>query len=147
MADGVLLSAAEYREYKDLVRWFRQMKAAGPVDRRPIDAGHDAAQTPEVHVARAPAGGIPAMNFGANTGTGTGSSDYGDDVPGSADCVVFRCVDVAGVRKLKPVGVKTQTVLNVSYGSVDPGAWVVVARDKFGDWYVLNTIGKDFGTC
>ena len=146
MADGVILSAAEYRLFVEMTRWYRQ-RPGRPGDRYGIDAGQDAAVGNNLFVCRAPAGGIPAVNLGANTGTGTSSSDYGDDIPGGAVCKVFSVVTVSGTRYLRPHGTTELTVLNLSYGAVDPGAWVVVAQDRFGSWFVLNTIGKDFGVC
>lgn len=98
---------------------------------------------PEVYVARAPAGGIPALNPGADTGTdGTAATD---DVPGTAECRVYRLSGVGAAARMNYAGF-TKWVYNLNGYAVPDGAWVKISRDKFGSWFV-DTVGLQVSQC
>ncbi len=119
-------------------------EAAGDVDDQEFLA-------PEVYVARTPAGGIPAMDAGAATasswtGTGTGTNVPADDVPGRADCYVWFVVRADdGTPTLLPVAADALEVLNLSAAAVAGDQWVLVVRDKFGEWWVVTGGGGGAG--
>jgi hypothetical protein len=77
--------------------------------------------------------GIPALNDVAGTGSG--------DVPGSAECEVYNVIFANGDEDsptLRPVDGLTPTVYNLSETAVAAG-WVLVVRDKFGQWWAVPT--------
>lgn len=94
-----------------------------------------------VYVARTPKSGIPALSEGADTGTGTGTAETSDDVPGSASCSIYRLIG----GRLYRAGF-SRTVYNLAPVAVAGGNWVVVVRDLWGDWYIPN-MGLDFAAC
>lgn len=135
--DAMLLTPDEYRDFRRMRQAF--LGGSGPDKTRGggFDAGADAAQTPEVHVALAPAGGIPALDDGAGTGTVT------DDVTGSALCRVFRLNDSGGLTQ---IGSKELRVRNLSTTAVDAGRYVLAVRDKFGTWFAVPSGGTSGGS-
>jgi hypothetical protein len=82
--------------------------------------------SPEIYVARTPSGGIPAL--GEN---GTGTS--GDDVPGSATCQIYRVA--LSTEILTPVWSFSKKVYNLNESAVLGDKWILVVRDKYGDWF------------
>ncbi len=98
-------------------------------------------QSPDVYVVRTPNTGIPALDVGSTTGSGS----LEDDTPGSAECDVYRLVQTGGTYDLKPTGV-TRRIYNLSLSSLSGGTWTPVARDKFGTWYALP-VGAGFSGC
>lgn len=97
---------------------------------------------PETYLAHTPHGGIPALNNQGTTGTGR---DAEDDVIGSAVCDLYRAIQVGPTWRPSYLGIQ-RTVFNVSPVAIAGWKWVLVHRDKFGQWYV-PTIGLDFTTC
>ena len=92
---------------------------------------------PEVYVARSPADGILALSEQAGTAF--------VDTPGSATCTVYRIVVNAGVKELRPVTGLTRTIHNLSTIGVVGNSWILVARDKFGTWWVVEEAGTGAG--
>ncbi len=103
------------------------------------DEGH---QAPEVYVALTPLAGIPALQRQTTTGTGTGSHSGGiwDDVPGSADCEIYRVLPGPILRYTGQV----KTVYNLSTASVDGSAFALVVRDKYGQWFAVRLPGRTY---
>ncbi len=97
--------------------------------------------TPDVYVARTPGTGIPALRMDLDTGTGTRpigtASAFQGNTPGSAECNIYRVLYTSTTPNLMPVGI-TRAVLNLSTTAVAANSWVIVIRDKFGQWYVLQ---------
>lgn len=91
---------------------------------------------PEVYVAITPMGGIPAYSGGTATGTGTGATD--DDVPGSAQCKVYRVLGAGPSASMHRVGNLEVLVYNLSQVAVDENIPVLIQRDKFGKWFVAG---------
>lgn len=103
----------------------------------------DLPQAPEVYVARAPAGGIPALSV---IGTGTG------DEPGHALCDVYRIAQSFGAGtgtaddgppKMVRVNPLQRYVYNFTTADIAAHSWLVLVRDKFGLWIVSNNGGGD----
>lgn len=94
-----------------------------------------------INIARTPSAGIAALGEGADTGTGSGTHETGDDVPGSASCRIYRLLG----SKLVYTGIH-RTVYNLAPVSLPPGNWIVVVRDQYGTWVTPNT-GLDFTVC
>lgn len=95
---------------------------------------------PEVYAARAPTGGIPALD---RQTTGTGSLDLGDDRPGSATCDTYRIVEVGSSSVLRPVPGLTRKVYNFSVTAVPAYYWVLAVRDKWGRFWAVPGGGTD----
>lgn len=140
MADEAYYLGREDRE-KFLALWRDYTSRRAPQPRHP---DRKLPQTPEVYVARTPPGGIPALDA-----QGTGTSD--DDSPGSATCDLYRIVQDFGAGtgtaddgppSLRPTG-RTKLVYNLSEAAVDGDAWVLVVRDKFGNWVASGGAGGD----
>lgn len=130
MARGYFLGereAAELRQLADKLRKQLANTAGRPGRERPDH------QAPEVYVARTPAGGIPALDV--NT-PGTSNVLAADDTPGSAECAIWQRVGTA----MQLVGTN-QTVRNLNSSAIEGHEWVLVVRDKFGDWYVIPPPG------
>lgn len=117
---------------------------------------HDTAEqylTPEVYVAKAPAGGIPKL-IGAwddiDQGTGTGTNPLFFDQPGFAQNVqcyraVLQTNSKGSYYDLQPISGLVKTVLNLSRTAVPGDSWILIERDKFGDWYVTDVLGSGSG--
>jgi hypothetical protein len=109
-------------------------------------------QAPDVYVALTPGTGIPAMRGDWDTGTGllpagTASGHQGN-TPGSADCNIYRTVytgTTPDVPNLTAMGF-TRKILNLSFTAVPANSWVIVQRDKYGDWYTKDERGSATGT-
>lgn len=132
-----LFSDKDVAVIKDLVQWWKSQRA-NTVNRPRTDVTEDW-PAPEMYIARAPVGGIPAL---VRNDTGTLIADLTDDVPGSAVCQVYRLEEgeVVQVSDLK------KTVYNLLPVAIPARAWLTIMRDKFGDWYA-TVIGLDFGQC
>ncbi len=87
-------------------------------------------QSPEVYVARTPAGGIAAITEAPGTGTG----DF--DHAGYAECNVYKVVSDGVLRELRQVDGLTRIVHNLSNDAVPGNSYVVIEKDKFGTWWV-----------
>lgn len=115
---------------------------------------------PEVYVARTPPEGIAALvgdftswtgtgtgptEFGtgtgscrpgwAGTGTGTGTGHWGtdDDLPGYAECELYRIVEVCHRDTMLHLD-KSVRVYNVSTTPIAGDIYIPVMREKFGRW-------------
>ena len=88
--------------------------------------------SPEVYVARVPAGGIPALTTGAT---------LDNDMPSKTVCNIYQILpdEVNGTTpEMMVVDSTTVEVYNVFATAVSGNTWVPVARDKFGTWVVTG---------
>lgn len=83
---------------------------------------------PEVYIAKAPADGIPGL---------------GGIAPGSADCDLYQITVEAGQEALFQMEGLSRTVYNWG-GDVAGGKFVLVARDKRGNWFVTSAAARIF---
>lgn len=120
------LTRADRDLLDELHRRFGTLRENAPSARLPIDITDEPPQAPEVYIALVPSGGIPACE--GVTGTG-GPSFLAGDVPGYADCGIYRLVN--GVIYYTR---QTKKVYNLS-GDVITQQWITVKRDKFGQWF------------
>ncbi len=98
-------------------------------------------QSPEIYIARVPTGGIPALSEGPGTGSGSGTGplEIADDIPGEAECNIYRLLtNDAGVPRLEGIDGLTRIVYNLCTVDIDEYQWVLVVKDKFGSWFVIN---------
>lgn len=102
-------------------------------------------QAPEVYIARTPAGGIPALSEGSDTGTG-GVSLH-DDAPGYADCDIYCISDLSDPPLMAKVEGLSKRVYNLSTVDVDEFRWIQIHRDKFGRWLIATGGGVQDVTC
>lgn len=161
MADGVVLSPAEYRLFKEMTAAYRQRKAAGPLGRGGIDAGHDAAQAPDEWVGLTTTavtrleldtgtGSIVYTGTGTGVGEGPpfGTEPGGGNTPGEGTVRLYRVVRTAYAPyrpNLVPVGDRAVKVLNKNRYAIPAGRWVSVWKDKFGDLWAEG--GLEFAGC
>lgn len=93
---------------------------------------------PEVYVALVPSGGIAAFSPSGSFGTLQGPVF-------SAQCDVFRLLNVGGSYYLSPIGAtvgnNVRTVYNLSSQVISGGIYVTVERDKFGAWWITGASG------
>lgn len=97
----------------------------------------------ESYLARTPEGGIPALSVGDITGTGD-DAPY-DDIPGEAECDIYRLLKVDGVNELTKTLISV-TVYNFSQLRVPGSDWVIVTKDPWGTYYATNA-GLSFQEC
>lgn len=140
-AKGYILSQAERDLFQKLVD---HMKAYAETPSRDM-AEEGVGPGRRVHVARIPRGGLPALSIGANTGTGTGTDETGDDVPGHALCPLYRIDHQAGGPRLVPLNKKV-IVYNLMDVRIKAGRWPTVQQDPFGAWLISNP-GYDHVAC
>lgn len=124
-----------------ILRAERERVRAGARSPQPNGADGEEQQAPEAYLARTPPDGIPACEVGT-TGTGTAAnSDPLDDAPGVAYCDVYRTADDAAGRYPVPVTGLAAKVYNWSPDAVAGDQWVIVVRDKFGQWQLAGAAG------
>lgn len=132
------LNQSDRDVFQDMAREFRSRRPSAGKSR------HEETQdnfAPEVYVARTPAGGIAALNA-----HGTGTTD---DVPGSAECNIYRVLSGGesgtGSAEIVSATYGTKVVYNLSGSSVAGASWIVVVRDKYGTWFVGTGTGGATG--
>lgn len=74
---------------------------------------------PEVYLVKTPAGGIPAL---------------ATDIPGQADCDVYQRRDGDAGPVIATPGLK-RAIANAGTDAIPADVWLLVARDKFGNWW------------
>lgn len=135
MEQGYWLSESDRDFLEEVKRWWfstpeNDRKRPTPVKQR--------FQTPEVYVAKVPPGGIPALSQAGTTGTGT--TEPLDDVPGYVECQIY-ALDTTepSAPTFHHMPDLDRFVYNLSPNAItaDSTPWVVVQRDKFGDWFVV----------
>jgi hypothetical protein len=124
------LTLADVNFLKALKRAHDGNRQNPPSARLGYDGFDDAPQAPEVYIALVPGGGIPANEGDPELLPGTGSElDYQQgDMPGYADCQIYRII--GGVLQSCDF---TKRVYNLTASAIDQG-WITVVRDKFGNW-------------
>lgn len=84
-------------------------------------------QMPEVHVAKT-TGLMPALEV----------HPTGQDEPGSALCTIYRLLE----GKLWSLTIPTAVVYNLGSSPIPSGSWVLVQRDRFGDWFAGSALDE-----
>lgn len=97
----------------------------------------------ESFLVRTPENGIPALSVGDITGTGDEAPF--DDVPGEAECDIYRVLKIDGVTQIEKTP-KTVVVYNFSQLAIPGSDWVVVSKDPWGTYYATNA-GLYFQEC
>lgn len=88
---------------------------------------------PELYAALTPSGGVPALTEGPDPGSLPGV----DDTPGTASVPLYRRTPTATGFRMDNTG-RSITVNNLSTSAVAGDQWVLVARDKYGQWYIIE---------
>ena len=134
------LTAKDRALLMEVVSYYRRTSAGK--NPNPDPRGDQDFLAPEVYLAHTEAAGIPAASNAGTTGTGR---DAEDDLFGSAELTIYRTIKVGSTYRPTSLGI-TRVILNTSFVAIAAWKWIVVVRDKFGDWYVPN-IGLDFTEC
>lgn len=130
MATGYLLTEKDRELIRGLIA--EERRRYGGTAQRPHNDGEDW-QTPEVYVANTPEGGIPALS---DLGTGSGAGP--GDVPGYADCDIYKIkLDGDGEPTTVKAGSLSKRVYNFSASGITGDSWVLTIRDKFGKWIAV----------
>lgn len=146
MADKHYLLSQDDRDALD--KLIAQGRISGPPQRS--RGGRDdgwGGDGPQIYLCRVPHGGIAAVTDAVPTGTGSESAP--GDVPGYADCYVYRTLRTdgeGGTPYAARVGNLRITVHNYTKYAIPGGMWVTAVRDGWGFWYVPAP-GMDFGAC
>lgn len=131
---------------RDLIQRFLDEKRRSPINTpgrgREGETEHEEWLTPEVYVARVADDGIPALIGSAD------ESVIGNDgdIPGYADCYIYRISVATGVPKLRKVSPAKKRVYNLFGSIIDSVPWIPVMRDKFGSWLAMGGGTVDVGT-
>lgn len=132
---GYVLNEQDAQTIKAMVREFksRHLNTRNQRDRGTVD--HEEILPPEVYIAKTPTDGIPRLVVP------TGSSVI--DIPGYADCDIYRIVydDTASTEPYLELlgdgtddGTIRRRVHNLLTSGVPGNKWILVLRDKFGNW-------------
>ena len=129
MSEKYVLSEADLQVLRDVVDRERKRSATYPLRSRydeTLPRGRD------VYIARVGEGGIPAL--GLSPGTGSGSDIY--DAPGVTVCDVYQLTNSVDPPYFNLV-YEDETVYNLSDATIEEHQWIVIIRDKFGNWLAL----------
>lgn len=126
MADKYVLSEADRDAIKAMIE--AEAKRVATTVNRPAPTD-DLPTAPEVYVAKTPDGGIPAATTADDEVT-----------PGVAECDIYRLI--SGV--FTPVEHLVRDVYNIFTTVIPADKWIVVERDKFGQWYAVTASGTEF---
>lgn len=89
---------------------------------------HEEHQAPETYIAKTPSEGISALV---------------GDVPGYADCDIWRIIGESGTPVLRKLGALFHRVYNIEEVHIEGGIWVPITRDKAGSWLILRCCGGE----
>lgn len=133
MPDGFYLSSDDVAVLRELIEWRKRTKEE--TKRLPIEP---LPQYPEVHLALTPAGGVPALSEGPDAGTAFGAGD----VPGVASCTIYKLTKpTSSAASAVLVAGKTKTVYNMLDLAIAGSTWILIARDKYGSWFIAEILG------
>lgn len=138
MADMFYLTESDLTLFREMAQDFRARKRGQQLTSAP----YTSPQAPEVYLAKVPPGGIPALNQTGTTGTGTDQPL--DDVPGEVECEIYQLDTESASPTFGRVGELTYVVRNLSASAISANTtpWVLVVRDKFGEWFVAGGSGQ-----
>lgn len=134
--DGYLLSEKSVRQVRDSLYTHARRILNQRYTQADDKIDHEEFHTTEFHIARTPEGGIPALQSMGSTGI--------DDIPGSAECYAFKSTQYPSsldIYKTDVVGALKLRVLNLSDSVIEENQWVLIIRDKYGQWYAINPAG------
>lgn len=132
------LSESDIRLVRDLLAfWKNRIKNTTGRPNNEFDLKEQ--QAPEFYVARTGAAGIGAFEGDTGTGTGTGTgSGTGSGSAGTvpyADCTIYQLHPTDKTLFTKSI---TKRVHNLGTSAIDGFTYIIVARDKFGIWWVVG---------
>lgn len=125
MSAGYILTEHDLKVIKEFLDVVKKQKQT-PLRHQALESDYPST---DAYVALVPIGGIPAITLGS-LGTST------DDIPGQADCQIWRIlVNSTSVPHMIPTGL-TITVYNFGAAISSSSVWSPVVKDKFGFWIV-----------
>lgn len=125
-----VLSDSDVETLRDIIARVRRDRVN--TTGRPDVTGEEGA-SPNLYVARTPAGGVPALTEEAGAGI--------VDTPGSADCDVYFLSEETAGTVIRPVSSMTQRVHNLSATAMPGDTWVPVGRTTHGLWLAFPAGG------
>lgn len=134
MSEGFLLSEADLKVVKWVVSNLRH-RFHNTLNRPAIP--HESGTTPDVLLARSPSAGISALVAG---------SSFAEDVPGKAECKVYRILEQGKYGEdteptLSQVGVSSKLIYNMDAEPVPGDHWLLVSKLKSGQWVIDQVYG------
>lgn len=125
----VLLTVEQDKIVQEVIEKVRKLGVQNPLG----DYNDDNYPSPEIYIVKTPTDGIPAMSkTGYGTGSGTSEYFFEGDLPGSAECQVYKIDTDSGA--LVEVDGLTKTVYNINYTKIRGRTFVTINRDKYGVW-------------
>lgn len=145
VARPVALNREDVALFQEMARWFRRHRRSMVRESSEWNLDNHA---PEVYVARTPAGGIGPASGELSTGTGTGTgTEFGEgNSPAYANCTVYRVQYNGNTANLINTNI-TKRVLNLMFTDIPGNAWVLIHRDKWGNWFIDPLAGFTLGEC
>lgn len=125
--DGYLLSQKDAKLFRELAyKFLRQQHYVNAFGRPPDNKiDNEEMHTSEIHIARSPEGGIPALEALSSDGIG--------HIPGKAVCTIFKTSQSADLTE--DVTDFKETIYNLSTTAIPEETWLVVVKDKYGKHY------------
>lgn len=142
MSDGYILSDEAVVKINELISTHKLRYKVNGQRNDDSDYGNSS----DIYIALTPDAGIPALDKGTDLGTGSGTSGgVNDDIPGFAECDIYKLLYNTGTPYLEPIPFKTETIHNISTTAIPGKTWIVVVKDKFGTWLATNPSGTSSG--
>jgi hypothetical protein len=140
MATLYTFSEAEISLLKEMANSYRGRRRN--TSNRSDDDYWDESQNSFTYIALTPDEGIDALTQ-PGTGTGTNFPDAEGDIPGSAECDIYRIYPpdtLGGLYTLRAITYLTETVYNLSQSAVEGNRWVLITQDRFANWIITDTL-------
>lgn len=136
MSTEYLLSENDKQSLMSILAWAKGRGISLVREPKPTHEQH-IAPAPDIYIAQAPSTGI-----GVSSQIGTGSSAV--DTPAYATCLLFKLqMNVDGSQAGATLVNTGEQKIVYSLTPVAGNTWIVIARDKHGTWWVINTEGGD----
>lgn len=132
MAKAYILSQKDLDILKDVVQSVRNRRVNMTNRYGPYS---DNGPSTDIYVALTPDEGISRLETVFN---GPGENHGDGDKPGYADCTIVQLVETSGEFSLETIEGKTERIYNLSDAKIPGNIWILVAKDKYGRWYVTE---------
>ena len=133
---GYYLSEQDAITLKRALEQFRQWRRNTTGRPGDTDLDLENQMSAETYIAKTPYGGIPALT--EQPGSPSSEEDIPDQ-PGYAECTIYKIIQDESEPELEEIlGGADKLVYNISVCAVAGNEWVLITRDKFGSWMVVD---------